>query len=52
MNDTTKHIIGRNKNSTCTWLLTFRAVMEPVNSGESTLTYKVQQTFFVTAIKT
>ena len=36
MKDTTKHIIGRNKNSTCTGLLIFRLVMEPLNSGEST----------------
>lgn len=36
MKDTTKHIFGRNKNSTCTGLLIFCADMEPLNSGEST----------------
>ena len=43
MKDTTKHIFGRNKNSTCTGLLIFRAVMELLNSGELTKSPEIHQ---------
>ena len=44
MKDTTKHIFGRNKNSTCTGLLIFCADMEPLNSGESTKSPEIHKT--------
>ena len=43
MKDTTKHIFGRNKSSTCTGLLIFRVVVELLNSGESTKSPKIHK---------